>query len=235
MASLFSRHNINRIVLFAVFGTFTLTYGLPLHALPQGGIGINEVAFLYRVEKLVEKIWKLEKSDNKDKMYSAIIDLKSELETSCGIKVDLNKHMDNVEKQLKNRGFKAPKKEFDAIRKAIKYKEKKHNKHAKYLASVMYLEGYEINAADEELMFPEYMAKHSHGKDNKDDDKEEVCVPAQLVFGVTLTLCGLFLMVIPFPACKPWGERMIASGFVICGNCISGKVDNDHKNDKDKK
>ena len=114
----------------------------------------------------MEKIWKLEKSDNKDKIYDAIIDLKSEIEGSCDIEVDLDKHMDAVEKELKKRGYKVSKK--------------------------------------------------------------------QLVFGVTLTLCGLFLMLVPFPACKPWGERMIASGFVICGNCISGKMDNDHKNDKDK-
>lgn len=59
-------------------------------------------------------------------------------------------------------------------------------------------------------------------------------MPALLVFGVTLTLCGLFLMAIPFPACKPWGEKMIASEFVICGNAISGKVDSDNKKDKGK-
>lgn len=100
----------------------------------------------------------------------------------------------------------------------------------------MYLDAYEINAFDEELMFPEpLVAKHSHGKEDEDDDKEEVYIPAQLVFGVTLTLCGLFLMIVPFPACKPWGEKMIASGVVVCGNCISGKVDNEHKNEKDKK
>lgn len=233
MARIFSRHNINRFVISTVLSTFTLTYAVPVHAAPpQLGAGFNEVAFLYRVEKLVEKIWKLEKSENKDKMYDTIIELKREIETSCGIKVDIDKHMDNLEKQLKNRGIKPPKKEFDAMRKAIKKKEKKHHKHAKYLALVMHMDGYEINAHDEELMFPEPL-RAKYGKD-KDEDKEEVYVPAQLVFGVTLTLCGLFLMVIPIPACKPWGERMIASGVVICGNCISGKMDNDHKEDKDK-
>lgn len=124
MAHIFSSHNINRVVLSAVLSTFTLTYAIPVYAVPQFGIGFNEVAFIYRIEKLVEKIWKLEKSDNKDKMYDAIIDLKSEIETSCGIVVDIPKHMDNVEKELKNRGFKAPKKEFDTIRKAIKKKKK---------------------------------------------------------------------------------------------------------------
>lgn len=234
MAGLFCRNNINSTILSIVLSTFTLTYAIPVQAVPQFDIGLNEVAFLYRIEKLVEKIWKLEKSENKDKMYDAIIDLKGEIETSCGVKVDLEKHMNNVEKELKNRGHKVPKKQFDSIRKTIKKKEKKHDKHGRYLASVMYLDGYETNQADEELMFPQHVAKHGHDKDDKEEDKEEVYIPAQLVFGVTLTLCGLFLMVIPIPACKPWGEKMIASGFVICGNAISGKMDNDHKDGKDK-
>lgn len=146
--------------------------------------------------------------------------------------------MDSVESELRHKGHKPSKKEFDSIRRAIKKNEKKHNKHSKYLASVIHLEGYEINALDEELMFPTPLtSKHGHDKDknkDNDNDKEEVYVPAQLVFGVTLTLCGLFLMVVPFPACKPWGERMIASGFVICGNAISGKADNENKEEKDK-
>ena len=104
----------------------------------------------------------------------------------------------------------------------------------------MYVDGYETNVADEALMFPEHIAKQGEDKDknkdkDKEDEKEELQVPAQLAFGVTLTLCGLFLMVVPVPACKPWGEKMITSGFIICGNCISGKIENDNKKDKDKK
>lgn len=232
MAYFFNRNNINSTILSILLGSFVLTYAIPVHA-QNYGIGLNEAAFIYRVEKLREKIWKLEKTDNKDKMYDTIIDLKTELESSCNIKIDLNKHMDNVEKELKNKGFKASKSQFDSIRKAIKKKEKKHSKHAQYLSCTAHIDGYEFNAVDEELMFPELKSNHGKEKDkNKGDDKEEVFVPAQLVFGVTLTLCGLFLMVIPFPACKPWGERMIASGFVICGNCLSGKVDADSKNNK---
>jgi hypothetical protein len=77
---IFSRNNINRTILSVVLGTFTLTYAIPVQAaFVQFGFGLNEAAFIYRVEKLVEKIWKLEKSDNKEKMYDAIIDLKSEI------------------------------------------------------------------------------------------------------------------------------------------------------------
>ena len=57
-------------------------------------------------------------------MYDAIIDLKSEIETSCGLKIDLEKYMSNIEKELKNRGYKIPAKQFDSIRKSIKKKKK---------------------------------------------------------------------------------------------------------------
>lgn len=235
MAHIFRRHNINRPILSLILSVFTLTYALPIHAMSQFDIGFNEVAFLYRVKKLVEKIWKLEKSNDKDKMYEAIIDLKAEIEGSCGIQLNISEHMDSLERQLKSIGFKAPKKEFEAIRKAIKKKERKRNKNARYLGYVMHLENYDIDAFDEGLIFQEYNLKGGHGKkDGKEDDEDELYVPAQLVFGVTLALCGFFLMFVPFPACKPWGERMIASGVVICGNCISSKIDNDHKNEKDK-
>lgn len=232
MARFFSNNNINRVILSILLGAFTLTFNVPIQA-QQLAIGINEVAFVYRIEKLIEKIWKLEKSQNKDKMYEAIIDLKAELETSCGIKIDLDKHMDNLESELKKKGYKIPRKQFDAIRKAIKKKEKKHSDHSKYLAAIIYLEGYELNTFDEEVMFPEYIAKRDEDKDESKDE-EEVYVPAQLVFGVTLTLCGLFLMVVPIPACKNWAKEMVASGVIICGECISGKMDDDKNKDRDK-
>lgn len=74
MARFFNRHNFNSSILSFVLGTFTLTYAVPIQA---QNFNIDEAAFLYRVEKLVEKIWKLEKSNNKDKMFATIIDLKT--------------------------------------------------------------------------------------------------------------------------------------------------------------
>ncbi|CAF24334.1 unnamed protein product [Candidatus Protochlamydia amoebophila UWE25] len=45
--------------------------------------------YVVRMEKLVEKLWKLEKSQDKDKIYSPIVDIKSEIESSCGVNIDL--------------------------------------------------------------------------------------------------------------------------------------------------
>lgn len=100
MAYFFSRYNINHVIISYVLVAFTLTYAFPIHALD-----VSEVAFLYRVEKLVEKTWKLAKSENQDKMYTTIIDLKAELEASSSVKINLSKCMDDIEKELKKEGL----------------------------------------------------------------------------------------------------------------------------------
>lgn len=59
-----------------------------------------------------------------------------------------------------------------------------------------------FNADEESLLY--VMAKSSHGKDK--DDKE-VVLPLRVTIGVTMSLVGLFLYVVPLPICKlaaPW-------------------------------
>lgn len=234
MASLFRCHNINRIVLHFVLSAFVLTYAVPVNAV-QFGV-VSDAVFIYKAEKLVEKIWRLKNSESKSKMYEIILDLKSEIESYSGIEIDISKYMSLVENELESRGIKSKKKELKAIRNSLKKREKKRNKYINFLGLAIETEGYEIHPENEKIVFSNFlMAKGKENKKSEEEDEEEVYVPAQLVFGVTLTLCGLFLMVIPIPVCKPWGERMIASGVVICGNSISSKVDNDHKNNKGKK
>lgn len=231
MVHLINGYNLKRIIISSVLGAFILTQLSPIQA-QAINLNVKDASFIYRIEKLVQKIWKLEKSKDKSKIYEATIELKQEIETACDIKLDISKCMANVEKELKKQGHQLPKKQFDAIKKALKEKDKKHGHHIKYLAATAYFESYEFNYADECAMFSEILAKHK--KESKDDE-EQASIPVQLVFGITMTLCGVFLMAVPFPACKPWGERMIASGIVICGNCISGKVDDDRKKENNQK
>jgi len=140
--------------------------------------------------------------------------------------------MDLVNAEINKTGQKAPKKQMEAIKKKLKHKDKKGANHAKYLASIMYQEGYEFNQHDEEQMFPTYLAK-SHDKDkDKNEEKEEV-LPTLLVYGVTVTLCGVFLMVLPILACKDWGSKMVVAGVTACANSLSSETDK--KKEKDKK
>lgn len=232
MGNIFARHYINRALLSTVLSTFTLTYAVPVQAAPlQFQVGLNEIAFMVRLEKLVEK---LVKSENKgiDKMVECLIDIKSEIETSYNTKINIDYYVDQVGKEINKTGHKTPKKELDALKKKLKSKDKKHKSHALYLADTMYLEGYQFNAFDEEMMV---MAKHGKDKDKDKDDKEEVVIPALLVYGVTCSLCGLFLMILPIPVCKDWGARMVVAGVTACANSLCAKADEDKKNNKDKK
>lgn len=233
MLNLFRRHNINRALLPIVLSSFSLTYAVPLPA-QQFNVNVNDIAFMVRMEKLVEK---LVKSDGKgvDKMVEYLVDIKNEVESSCNVKINVDKFMDDVGSELKKKGHKAPKKEFDAIKKKIKSRDKKHKGHALYLANTMYLDGYEMNEHDEVMMVGDFMAKSAkkNDKDKDKDDKEEVVLPSLLVYGVTISLCGLFLMCIPIPACKDWGSKMVVAGVTACANSLCSE--NDKNKDKDKK
>lgn len=63
MVSLFSASNVNRILLCGVLTTFTMAVVTPPPAYAQQ-IGLNDIAFWARIEKLVEKMWKYK--DKKD-------------------------------------------------------------------------------------------------------------------------------------------------------------------------
>jgi len=228
MLNLFSRHSINRVLLPVVLCSFTLTYAVPLPAV-QFQANINDVAFMVRLEKLVEKLVKSE-SKGVDAMIGYIVDIKNEIEVSYNTTLNTDHYIDQVGKEIHKQTGKTPHKELSAIKKKLKKKDKKSKHHALYIADTMYLEGYEMNALDEEMMF---MAKH--GKDKDKDDKEEVVLPSLLVYGVTITLCGLFLMVLPIPACKEWGGKLVVAGVTACANSICTKKDEDNKKDKDKK
>ena len=42
-------------------------------------------------------------------------------------------------------------------------------------------------------------------------------------------------MVLPIPACKDWGARMVVAGVTACANSLCSKTDENNKKDKDKK
>lgn len=237
MGRLFSRHNINRALLSSTLFAFSLTYPIQAPAIqPPQGINLNDAAFFIRLEKVVERLLK---SDGKaiDKIIDCFVDVKAEIETYYNTKLDIDKYMKDVEKEISKQGVKTPKKELDLIKKKIKAREKKNNKHARYVAAVIDLEGYQMNQFDEENMFIDnhLCAKASKHHDKEDEEKEEVVLPALLVYGVSVTLVGLFLFVIPIPACKDWGGKLMLAGVTACANSLSGRIDENNKKEKEKK
>ena len=146
-----------------------MTYAIPTQAFVIQ-MNYNDVAFMYRLEKLVAKLIKLEASSNTDKMYDLIIDIKTEIETSCGISCNLGQNMDEVERLIINLGIKPPKKQFESIRKSLKKKEKKNRHHAEYIALNLYRDNYQFNEYDEQMLF-----KAKHGKGEEEEKGRNQC------------------------------------------------------------
>jgi hypothetical protein len=186
---------------------------------------------MVRLQKLVDK---LVNSSNKgpDKIIEYFVDIKNEIENSSSIKLDIDYYMDQVSSELKKNGIKSPKKELEAIKKKIKKQDKKVKHHALYVAETMYLEGYEMNDLDEEMMFQAKHHKHKHHTDEDKKDEDEVVLPSLLVYGVTVSLCGFFLMCLPIPACKEWGSKMVMAGITACANSLTTEIDKNKEKEK---
>ncbi|WP_075883927.1 hypothetical protein [Candidatus Protochlamydia sp. W-9] len=89
------------------------------------------------------------------------------------------------------------------------------------------------HAEDEQFLFDNHinMAKHSHG--DKDNDKgDEICVPLRVTIGITVTLCGLFLLFVPIPICKQYAPYVIETGLAFL---VDEGITQWEDKDKDKK
>jgi hypothetical protein len=108
---------------------------------------------------------------------------------------------------------------------------KKRKNHRNFLTCAIY----------DEVEFPNYLdkpltTKHKHDEDNKEKkDEEKVEVPLTLVYGVTVSLVGFFVMILPFPGCKDWGVRIMMMGISATGGVLSNQAEQNRKNEKDKK
>lgn len=210
----------------------TLTPVAPCYAFqPIHAVSLNDVAIALKFEKLIEKANKYFKAEDAKKLLEVLLDIKHETEAYTGQKIDISKSLDQVEKEIKAKGGKISKAELKAIKNTIKKSEKKHNHKALYMAAAMESGcNYDAEAVNIEW---DYLCKSaSKGKDKEDD---EMILPVRVTVGVTIALVGVFITILPFPPCKTWGPALISGGvsLAIEGGC--GKVEEDRKNEKDKK
>jgi hypothetical protein len=165
-----------------------------VYAAPQAGA--NEIAFMLNLKKRVEKLL-TSKDKGIDKIISAFVDMKCDMEACYNMKFNLDECFNRISKELSNQGLQTPSKEFDSIKKLIKHNEKKYSKH---------------------LM----------GKDSQ----EETELPSLLVYGVTVSLCGMFLMCLPIPGCKDWGAKLVVAGMTATANSLCSENDKNKKKEK---
>lgn len=192
-------------------------------------INFNDIAFVARIEKLYEKakryIDKLEDS----KLMEVMFDIKTEVEGYTGKTVDIDSHIDAIEKEAKKQGAQFKKGEIKQIKKNLKKKEKKHSHRAMFLYECnMY--DIEFNQEKCDLNFDNFClaraSKDHHGK----EDEKEIKVPIRVSIGITASLCGYFLSFIPHPIAQGASKFLIATGV---GLCVDGTVTRIEENEKD--
>lgn len=173
-------------------------------------INLKDINFGFKLEKLIEKAKKHFSNKNQRKLTDVMFELKREIEGYTGQKIDLSKNLDQVEKEARARGRPVDKKYMNEMRRRLNKEERRHAHKAIYMASCIEY-GLPYNAEEELLIYQAsakvlIMLKHSHEKDKKDNDKE-IVLPLRVTIGVTMSLVGLFLYVVPLPPCRaaaPW-------------------------------
>jgi hypothetical protein len=110
MSNRFHRHIYRNTVMVCLLSSLTLSTVCPANpiVLPKD-VGLEDVVVLARLEKLVEKLIN-SKNKSSDKIIDYVVDIKNEIELSFGIKFDLDKCFNDVEKELKANGISIPKK-----------------------------------------------------------------------------------------------------------------------------
>ena len=233
MPSLFNHYYINRMVCSTLLTAFSLTYAIPAQAYIRQDtyqVGINDVVTMVRLEKIIEKLIN-SKDKGTDKIIGYLADVRNEIESSYQVKFDLDQCMNTLSQDFSNTGNKVSKKELEVIKKKLTKKDKKKKGRSWYFASMLGVDGYEFDDFNEDDFYP--IMKGS--KKDKDKQEDEVVMPAHVVYGVSVALCGLFLMVLPIPMCKEWGSKIFMMGAAACANGICNRVEEDRKKENEKK
>ena len=213
MANFLKSALVNHMVACVTTVAFTTAILAPP---PVYALDFNQIAFGVKIEKLYEKVKKAIDRGETNKIIGYMYDLKSEVEIQTGQKIDINKQIDQAQREAASRGQKIEDRHIRAIKKGFSHQDKKHKHRAVYFAQCSELNiPYTSLEADYHFDVNCALAKSAKGKDNKEEKLEDV--PITIMVGVTVTLCGIFLFFVPIPVCQTAGGWLISSGVSILG------------------
>ena len=194
-------------------------------------INLNDIAFIVRLEKLYERAKRHKDKLESGKLMKVMFEIKTEVECYTGKKIDLNSHIDAIEKEAKRQGAKFKRGEVKQIKKDLKKKEKKHGHRAMFLCYCnMY--GIDFNQDECDFHFDNmYIAKSAKGH-GKEDDKE-LKVPIRIQIGITASLCGYFLSFIPHPVVQTASKFLIGTGLALCVEGTVTRLEDDEKKEQE--
>lgn len=197
----------NSLVACITLTTFASTVIIPQ---PAYALSINDINFGIKIEKIYEKVKKAIDKGETNKIVGYMFDFKTEIEQYSGKKIDIDKHLDEVQRQAKANGQKIEDKHIKQIKKDFKHHDKKHKHRAVWFAQCAEL-NVPYTALEADMHFEmNYMAAKSAKKYEQQED-----VPAIVMVGVTVSLCGLFLYCVPLPGCQAAGGWLLNTGFGI--------------------
>jgi hypothetical protein len=201
---------------------------------PLMAVGINldlgAINFGIKIEKLCEKLKRCIGKGETNKIVDYMFDFKHEVEQYTGKKIDINKQIEQAQREARANGQKIDDRYIKQIKKDF-HKEDKRYKHR----AAWFVQCAEVNIpystveADMHFNMNYVMAKST-----KTGDKD-IDVPIPIMVGVTVSLCGLFLVFVPIPLCQTAGFWLINTGVGILGSEALQKWDQYDRDQKMKK
>jgi hypothetical protein len=205
MRCFFKFNGFKCLVLSGVLCSFSLAVVTPPPIYSQISINLNNVNFGIKLQKLIDKAWKYYKHLDNESLLDVILEIKSEVESYTGKKIDISKEIDKIETDLKKKGGKPPHDLFKKFKDRVKKKKKQR------LHRALYMNAYFLEQP--EMDFNDYLRLTATAKQNQKNEKNEL--PLKFVVAVTLVLGGAFVMFATAicPVFSYGGEIMMTTGF----------------------
>ncbi len=214
MFYLFNSNFTHKLIYSTVFITFAVNSVPQIYA-DEYYSGVNDVWIIMKITNLVEDLKANKKNPNR--MINTLVDILNEGKNAYGIRFDLDAAMNQIISQIKAQNLPVPVHRLGNIRDRIQKRMKEVKCQLDYIDVIKDIEGIDFN--DSEYLGTIYNCENnSH---NIDPDK----IPAELVWGVCVSLTGIFLMALPIPVCKTWGATLLALGVGSCANVICKEID----------
>jgi hypothetical protein len=217
VANFFKPAIVNNLVagLTAVAFTTAIISPLQIHG-ADVNLDFGAINFGVKVEKVFEKIKRSIDKGETNKIIGYMFDIKTEVEQYTGKKIDINKQIDQAQKEAKAKGQKIEDRCLKEIKKEFHRLDKKQKHRAEWFAQCAQMDiPYSSFEADLNFDMNFVAAKSAKGQDTV------VEVPIPVMVGVTVSLCGLFLAFVPLPGCQVAGIWLINAGVgILAGEAI---------------
>lgn len=106
----------------------------PLMAAPGGNLDLNAINFGIKVEKVVEKIKKCIDKGETNKIVGYMFDIKHEVEQYTGKKIDIDKQIDQAQREAKAKGQKIDDRYIKQIKRDFHREDQRHRHRAVWFA-----------------------------------------------------------------------------------------------------